>query len=411
MKKISLGTASIVFLGIIGLVACEAEPPSKDAVSQLAEPEAPAAGETLTDMVRESLADIYRDKDVYSRARRLGTLLPTLGPEVVPAVKQNLEDLTLDSRGTELELLLRYWATHQGEEASRWAKDESPPGYREVAVFAALSTWAEADPQAAVDVSWEWMEETPVLERIVPIAVIRGWYAKNDARELAQFIGGLSPGIPRQRTIAAYLLTVIQAQGAEAATRWAESLPDDDKSYKLAVFRRLVDALSRLDIEAGTRWCDAHCLGPYGDNMRSLIARTWVLRDGPSAMTWLSSAPEGYDKNLALRITFALWVRMEREAALAWMESQTTGEPEPWLEPLYPVYARSIAGDAPADAIQWAERIEDDSARESVLIRVARVWHHLDEAAAEAWLLESSLSEEAREKVRTAVQGRPEPNG
>jgi hypothetical protein len=39
------------------------------------------------------------------------------------------------------------------------------------------------------------------------------------------------------------------------------------------------------------------------------------------------------------------------------------------------------------------------------------VWRYLDEAAAELWLLQSSLSEEAREQVRTPIEEGPRPNG
>ena len=65
------------------------------------------------------------------------------------------------------------------------------------------------------------------------------------------------------------------------------------------------------------------------------------------------------------------------------------------------IYARLLSVDDPVEAIRWAERIENDPERETVLIGIARVWRHLDEAAAEAWLVQSSLSEAAREKART----------
>jgi hypothetical protein len=409
MKKILL-SAFTAALGAIGLAACDAPPPPDAAVSRPVESEAIAPGETLTDVLREALADVLRDEDAYSRARRLGALLPTLGPEAVPAVKQTLEDPMLDLGATELELMVRQWATHQPEDASRWAKEKSPSDYRSAAVFSAVTVWAEVDPQAAVSVVWEWVAET-TLERIVPIALVRGWFTANDPPELRQFLSDLPIGIPRQRAIAAYVHQVIRTQGSEAVKRWAESLPDDDAAYKLAVFRRVVDALSRLDIEASIRWCETHCDGPYGDNMRSIIARIWVLRDGPPALAWLSSTRKGHERDLAVRITFALWARTDREAALAWMAAQTTGEPDPWLRPIYPVYARLLSVDAPTDAIKWAERIEHDKEREAVLIKVARVWRYLDEAAAEAWLLQSSLSEEAREKVRVPVKERPRPSG
>jgi hypothetical protein len=410
VKKI-LRWAFAAALGAIGLGACDATAPPNAGVSGPVEPEAITDGETPADVVRKALGDVLRDHDAFSRARRLGVLLPTLGPEFVPAVVETLEDRTVDLRAIELELLVRYWATHQPEEASRWAVEKSPPDYRVGAVFSALTVWAEADPQAAVSVAWPWVL-IPTIERIVPTALVSGWFAANDPSELTQWIRDLPIGIPRQRAIAAYIRVVIQTRGPEAVKRWAESLPDDDATYKLTVFRRVVDALSALDIEAGVRWCDTHCDGPYGNNMRSIIARNWVIRDGPSALAWLSSAPEGHEKNLAVRLTFALWARTDREAALAWMAAQTTAEPDPWLRPIFPIYAQLLSKDAPTDAIEWAKRIEGDDERETVLIGVARVWRYLDEAAAEEWLLQSSLSEEARGKVRAPIEEqRPRPSG
>jgi hypothetical protein len=120
--------------------------------------------------------------------------------------------------------------------------------------------------------------------------------------------------------------------------------------------------------------------------------------------------PEGQEKKLAVRVAFAIWGQWDREAALAWMAAQTTGEPDPWLRPTFPVYARLLAQDSPADGIEWAGRIEDDEEREIVLTQIARAWRQVDEAAAEAWLRESSLSEEAREKVRAPGRAR-RPNG
>ncbi|MCH8891227.1 MAG: hypothetical protein IH827_09160, partial [Myxococcales bacterium] len=175
MKKILhaalLGTA----VGAIGLAACDSAQPPNATVPSPVEPEAIPAGETLVDVVRETLADVVRDQDAYSRARRLGALLPTLGPETVPAVVETLEDRTVDLRATELELLVRYWATHQPEDASRWAVEKSPLNYRVAAVFSAVTVWAEANPQAAASVVWPWMLK-PTLESIVPIALVRGWF-------------------------------------------------------------------------------------------------------------------------------------------------------------------------------------------------------------------------------------------
>lgn len=407
MNKLLRSTLSITLFGAalvaVGITACEPEPPQKASVSDPVEPETTTADTTPADGDQKPLVDVLRDPDAYARARRLATLLPTLGPEFVPAVKQTLEDTTLDLGATELELLVRFWATHQGEEASYWSVEKSPPGYRLAAVMTSIAMWAAADPEAAANAAEQWIAQKPDVSDAVQVALVRGWFT-NDPVELAEYISNIEMGFVRQRELATYLRAVIQTQGIEAAMRWGESVPDDDTTYKVAVYRQMAAALPLFDHAAVLRWCEAHCEGPFGNNMRNIIARRWVRTDGAAALMWLSEkAPEGHDKNLAVRASFALWGQIDREATLAWMATQTAGEPAEWLEPVYPVYARLLAEDSPAEAIEWAERIEGDEEREIVLSEVARAWWLRDEGAAEAWLLQSSLSEEAREKVRASA--------
>jgi hypothetical protein len=398
MKKIPR-LAFAVALGAIGLGACDPAPPP---VATVVEPEAIPEGETLSDVVREALADVLRDEDAYSRARRLGALLPTLGPELVPAVKQTLDDPVLDFGATEYELLVRYWATHQAEDASRWAVDESPEFFRIATILSSLTLWAEADPQAAVSAAQQWAAQRHELRHPMTKAVVRGWFVANPV-ELAQFIDDLGTGLPQQRALTSYLRVVIQKQGHDAVMRWAESLSDDNAAYKTAVYWQVGSALALFNLEAGLRWCEAHCDGPYGKDLRNSISRRWVRTGGgAAALAWLASAPEGYDKDFAVRVTFVEWTEVHREAAMAWMAAQTPDEPDPRLQPILPVYVKLLAKDSPADAIGWAERIEHEKKRRFALINAARAWRELDEAASEAWLQQSSLSEEDREKVRAA---------
>jgi hypothetical protein len=403
MKKIlrsTLRSALGAAVGAIGLAACDSTAPPSTSVSATAEPEAISEGETLSDVVREALAEVTRDPDAFSRARRLGALLPTLGPELVPAVKQTLEDPTLDFGAPEYELLLRYWARHQPEDACRWAADKSPAFFRIGNVLSTFTLWAEADPKAAASAAQRWAEQRPDLRAVLPKALVRGWFAANPS-ELAQFIHDLGMGMPQQRALSTYMRVATQKQGYDAVMRWAESLPDDDEGYKTAVYRQVASVVPVFDLEAGLRWCEAHCDGPHGKDLRGIIARRWMRHDAAGALAWLSNAPlEGHDKNFAVRITFEDWAQEDREAALAWMAAQTIGEPESWLQPIFPVYARLLSADSPADAIVWAERVEEGPVRRFSLIEVARAWRQVDEAATEAWLLQSPLSEEDREHVR-----------
>ncbi len=403
MKKI-LHVTLCTTLGAIGLSACDPAPDTT--ASRTVEPEAIPAGETLTDVVREALVESVRDEDGFSRARRLGALLPTLGPESISTVKKMLADpkLALYLGASEIELLVRFWATHQPEDASRWAAKQSPSAYRVASVLTSLTLWAEADPQAALTAARLWSQSADVREA-VQIALVLGWFAAGDPPELEQFIHDLGVGFPQQRALSNYVRAMIGKHGVETVMQWAESVSDDDAHYKLAVYRQVSSSLGIFDHEAAMRWCEAHGDGPYGMDSRTLVAGHWLRSDAAAALEWLSTAPEGDETSRAVRKTFAQWLRLDREAALGWMAAQTAGTPDPWLRPTYPVYAQFLAQDSPADAIKWAERTEDDGEREVTLGLVARAWFQVDEAAAEAWLLQSPLSEEAREKVRSAKGG------
>jgi len=294
---------------------------------------------------------------------------------------------------------LRYWASQQPEEASRWAVELSPPFFRIPAVIASFELWAAADPQAARSAAEEWVARRPDMRDVLPKALVIGWFARDPA-EVAQFIHDLGVGIPQQRALSTYVRVAIQKQGPDEVMRWAESLPDGDATYKTAVFRQLASVLALVDLEAGLRWCEAHCDGPNGKNLRSIIARRWARSDGAAALAWLSGARDGPEKEFDVRVVFEDWAQLQPEAALSWITEQTAGKLDPWLQPTLPVYSRLLSADSPAEAIKWAQRIEHDNKRRYALIEAARAWRQVDEAAAEAWLLDSTLSEEDRERVR-----------
>jgi hypothetical protein len=237
---------------------------------------------------------------------------------------------------------------------------------------------------------------------------VAGWYEAGHPG-LTQYIHDLGGGFSRQIALATYLRAAIAKEGPQAVMDWAASVPDDDdEGYKLTVFRQVAAALALLDHEAAMRWCSAHCDGPYGNNLRSMIAGRWVEDDGPSAMEWLTTAPDGHERDLTIMTTLGVWGREDRDAALAWTAQQIDedGEPPAWLKPALPVYARllaeqsMLAAESPVVALEWAQRIEKPIQRDFSLITIARKWRERDEAAADAWLEQSPLSEEARAKVR-----------
>lgn len=389
-------------LAALALAACE------PATSTDPAPAPPAEVPEGSTRLSEALAD----PNPFARARALGTLLPTLGPASVPEVKQTLEEFRLDLGAVEFELLLRFWAEQEPDVATQWVFQHGPPLYRINAARTAIEIYAAHDPAGAVvaaEKAIEWGED---IGRVSQMALVRGWFARGNRAELEAYIEGLGSGIQRQRAIFAYALSLAAADGPDAAIRWAETVPEDDQRYALEMYRQVMSALTWADAEAAARMCEAHCDGPYGSGLREILIRTRLRNgeDGASIVEWVGRIPAETEalrtrKNHSLWVAYITWAREHHEDAIAWMEEKLA-QPEPpaWLPVLYGEYARQLAAEAPAKAITAAERIEDPGDRARTLVRIARHWLSVDEAAAEAWIEQSSLSERERADARNTAK-------
>ena len=67
------------------------------------------------------------------------------------------------------------------------------------------------------------------------------------------------------------------------------------------MFRQVGVGLSSFDLNAAFRWCETHCDGPHGANLRPIIAMRWAqLGGGLDALAWLGSAPAGTERDGSL---------------------------------------------------------------------------------------------------------------
>jgi hypothetical protein len=387
-------------LGLLALVAwgCDASPPAHA-------PTPPASGSATAgsepDFTYESLVELLGNPDDFEVARTLGERLPKMGPGSVPAMQEVLEDAaTLELDAVEFELLMRYWAQHDVAGATWYALTKAPRAFRVGAIHATLRPWAKADPQKALETARVWTAESGDGGAATQIALVRGWYDSGKPG-LEEYIRDLGASFERQRALSVYATAMIRAHGVEAVTSWAEAVPETDATYKLEVFRAVGRSLVPFDIAAAQRFCDRHCEGPFGSNLRDRIASRWSEKDGAAAMEWLAKAPKSEDRDTAIRFTFATWSRRENERAIAWMKEKLAAKPEPeWIQPTLPVFARVLGRTDPAGAIEVASRLTGPLEREQITVEILRGWRQRDEAAAEAWLAKSSLSENLLTRVR-----------
>src|SRR5439155_13636876 len=156
---------------------------------------------------------------------------------------------------------------------------------------------------------------------------------------------------------------------------WAEAVPDSDATYKLEVFRAVGRSLVPFDLAAAQRFCDKHCEGPFGSNLRDRIASRWAEKDGPAALEWLGKAKASEDRDTAIRFTFSVWSRRDHDRAIEWMNGKLAADPKPaWIEPLVPVYARVLGTTDPPGALAVAGQLTGPVEREQIMVEILRSW-------------------------------------
>ena len=359
---------------------------------------APATGDSA------ELAEVLAEDDAFRRTERLAALLPTLGPEALPELREALEHAGQMDAVT-LSLLTRFWATHAPDEAGSWAAYQSPITYRGSTTVAAVETWAASDAPAAAKLVRALAllpgQDFSEAER----ALIRTWFETGQPG-IETYIRDLGLTINRQRALRSFFLSAVRRDGPGPAGRWAEAIPDDQKKFKIDAFRQLGSVLTQLDPRDGVAWCDAHCDGRFGGALRMIVAQQWAAQDGPAAMEWVSQAPAGLERDVAVRGALRGWARNDLDSLHRWANEMGPEGVAAWFEPAVAALAASLIQSSPEQAMAWAEHIADDVTREGSLVALAREWRKRDPKAAEAWVANSPLLPQARERALAPL--RPE---
>lgn len=386
-------------------------PAAGDRAAASAEPTALSA-----DPVYDAIQSAIADPSIYQRAARLSEILEGAGPEAVPAVRATVDEYRVDVSVAEFGMLFHFWASHDPMAAADWALTPGKARFKGSAVFTAFKEWGRIDPQAATGGVYRTNIEVADIKTLAQLGLVHGWFER-DREELLSYIRSQGISVERQRAIFGYVLSLVSHDGAEAAQAWAESLPDDDRRFKLAVFRQTSNALTNLDMPAAIAWCDKHCNTEWGRlNRRSLMrARMRHGDSSPEVLAWLGSIrPESEEdaeeRAVSLQICWGIWSRAERAEAIAWFDSLVDSPDAPeWLPDIYTSYASMKAVEDPAYALDFVKnRIEKD--KEGSYITVAVRWRDKDPEAVEKWLETAPISDGAKRRIRDYKYKLPEIN-
>ncbi len=377
--------------------------------------QAPRAPDDLAGGVRAALGE----GDELERLGRTTSLLERLDPEDLPGVLAVYERMIPLLDAWELGPFFSAWARFDPagalEHALAWPmwdlREERRSGVR-----AALEGWAQADPSGARRAAEELAAAHPRLRGDVWSSLATGWVRSDRGPEgLGAFLAELRPPRHRDEAAGVALRELVRAGGAEAALGWADAILRDETgepNFQRSVFESAVRAAAGFDPERTGAWVMGHAGAAFAKEGPVILAEHWARGDGAAAMRWLGENPAGERRDQAVRTAFLEWSRADRPGAKAWLESVS---PTAFHDPALEVWAEKLVAGEPAEALGWCERILDSARRQRCLESSASRWYARDALAAEAWLQQSALDEEARSKVRKTQRpqaaGRRRPRG
>ena len=114
-------------------------------------------------------------------------------------------------------------------------------------------------------------------------------------------------------------------------------------------------------------------------------------------MAWLGEQPAGELRDQAVREAYGEWSGADPRRARDWLVEE---KPAALRDPALEFKAQRIGAHEPERALGYCERIGDSARRQRCLESTAKPWYAKDAVAAETWLQQSSLDDEARSRVR-----------
>ena len=262
-----------------------------------------------------TFAEVLHDPDALRGIHHYSVLLQSLGPDdlqqALAAVDQGRRITRLETR-----LFFHAWVRFDPQAALTHAltwRDPHPPA--SMVVLA----WATRNPAAAKE-ALEAVKD-PALRAQLQNDVVSGWVRSGDPRGVTDHVASL----PVERDRREFLLKLLAAEqrragGRDAVMAWVAALPDDvDDDFRRIAFAQAALILATDDPRAAVRWLEPHLGKAHAADAPGAIARFWIRKDAPAALSWIETLPEGVVQNEALTVALRRWLSSQPSAARAWI--------------------------------------------------------------------------------------------
>jgi len=344
--------------------------------------------------IRGALAET----DPLDRVTRIAAIMQHLDPQNVVEAAAVYDRLLNLLEEVDIRAFVIAWTRFDPAAAFDHTISWRFPDKQKVGASAAIEGWALRDPIGALQAYEEAATSVPSISEDLFLNMLTGWlYSGEDG--LIEYIAGLS-GHKRELALSRVVGRIMREGDTDAAVSWVEAIIRNDAyemEFKRRVFRRGCRIVGRSDPELTAAWAMEHLDEEYAVDAPRIVAGRWASKDGRAAMQWVRELPRDELTELAIREAYLTWYRSDRESAVAWLASETLTA---FHDPAISYYANELSKREPKEAVVWCERILDAERQLNCLKPAAARWHQSDAEAAEAWLQQSPLDEEARSIAR-----------
>jgi hypothetical protein len=360
-----------------------------------------------------SLDEAFSELDPLQRAYLFNTALHELGSDAAPELKAVFENHAMGLVDEETRLLMLAWVRHDAPGAYEWAASATPR-WSKTLIGQAMYAWGYHDAREAMRYVDE-IEDAELKSRLRK-AAIEGWLRSKDKEGVTEFIASYEDMGRRGRLLFVLAGEMVMAEGMDGAMRWAESLPDEPPfdHLKKAVFNHIGKMVAGDDDpERAANWFVQHRDQPFSKGALDGIIRRWVQHhDRPAAFEWLLAmstegereGKRGGERDDAISAGFRSWIQIDPDAAQAWLLGQL---PNPDLDIAIKETSKRLTPTDPNLALEWSLRLDDETARHQVSVRVGLRWQSSDPKAFEAWLMENDFPEETLETIQRRAPKMP----
>lgn len=237
---------------------------------------------------------------------------------------------------------------------------------RKTDMAATLAGWASADPAAARD--WfssvgKQSKENYASHAHLKVGMVHG-LANADPALATTFVLDLAAAGDAQAKSLLGVVTgkVLQVNGPADAALWAEKLP-----------------AGKIQASAMER-----------------VAHDYALADPDAAIHWLESLPASTDASKAYSSAFEGWSSTDPNAAGNYLAKMPASSNR---DHAIGGYIDRIRWVDPLSAIEWADAINNEKARNKSIEQAGQAYFRRDRKAASAWLASSGLPAETQKRI------------